>query len=323
MKALYCSHYGDYRNLKIISISKPQINDDEILVKVHYSPLTTADSLMAQGRPYFARLFLGLKRPKKGLLGTGFSGEIVDIGRQVQNFNIGDYVFGETSIDFSANAEFLKISPNAVILKSPKNIPQKELACFCDGALTSYNFLVNLAQVKINKKILIIGASGSLGSFAVSLAKHLNLNISTLTSEKNIERMKKYGAHQTYDYNQVSINDISEKFDYIYDTLGITSFFNVKNKLHKNGIYLCPVLSVHLLFSSLLSNILYKKKSIFSATGLLHPSILKEMLSKIIHIINIENIHLHIEKELPIEEAPEGYKYIQSGHKKGNIIIHF
>lgn len=323
MKALYCPRYGDYKVLQVVERAIPIISDDELLIKVKYSALTAADSLMSRGKPFFGRLFLGLKKPGSGLMGTGFSGEVISTGKNVSEYKIGDYIFGETGLNFSANAEYLKINKNAVIQKTTNSHNLKELSCYCDGPLTSYNFLTEVAKVKRNQSILIIGASGSLGSAAVKIAQIKGLKISTLTSTHNLEAMKALGVQKAYSYQEIKIKEIPDNFDIIYDAIGSTHLKETKKILTTEGIYLTPVLSVSTLFSMFITNRFKKQKAYFSATGMLLTGKLKMMLQEVHDLFEDRNVTVQIEKEFNIENAMQGHKHIQSGRKKGNIIISF
>ena len=172
MKAVTCTKYGSPDVLKIVEFPQPNPKINEVLIKIHASAATTADTMLRKGTPFYARFFLGLSKPKNPIIGTGFAGEIIAIGQAITAFKIGDKVFGETALKFSANAEYVCVPENGVITKIFKNMPLEEAAPICDGPLTSLNFLRNLANIQAGHTILINGASGSLGTAAIQLAKY-------------------------------------------------------------------------------------------------------------------------------------------------------
>ncbi|MEL6943319.1 MAG: NAD(P)-dependent alcohol dehydrogenase, partial [Bacteroidota bacterium] len=177
MKAVVAETYGAANILQVKAVATPTPKANEILVKVMATPATAADTMLRAGTPIYSRLFIGLKKPKHPIIGTGFAGKIVTIGRSVSKFKIGDDVFGETAFNFSANAEYICIAEDGVVAIKPEDIPFEEAATICDGAVTSMNFLKEIGKVKRGQRVLINGASGSLGTAAVQLAKYLGAEV--------------------------------------------------------------------------------------------------------------------------------------------------
>ncbi len=172
MKAVIATAYGGPEVLKIRNVEKPQTKENEVLVRVFASTVTTADRMMLSGKPYFGRLFTGLSKPKHNIPGTGFAGMIVSVGTKVKKFEKGMKVFGVTTLGMSTNAEFVSVPEAGVILQKPENMSYADAATFGDGPVTSLNFLQEVAQIKPGQKVLINGASGSLGTAAVQIAKY-------------------------------------------------------------------------------------------------------------------------------------------------------
>ena len=171
MQAVTCTRYGNPSVLKVQEYSKPTPKENEVLVKIHASAVTAADTMMRKGTPFYVRFFLGLRKPKVPIIGTGFAGEIEAIGEKVTQFRVGDQVFGETAFQFSANAEYVCISENGVIVLKPSNMSFEEAASVCDGAVTSLNFLKEIANIQAGQSLLVNGSSGSLGTAAIQLGK--------------------------------------------------------------------------------------------------------------------------------------------------------
>lgn len=182
MKAITCTKYGSPDVLKLIEIDRPTPQANEILIKVHASSVTAADSMIRKGTPYFGRLFLGLFKPKIPITGTGFAGTVAGIGSSVKEFKFDDQVFGESIFASGSNAEYLCVAENGVVAIKPKNMSFEQASTLCDGALTSFNFLKEIAQVKNGQNVLINGASGSLGTAAIQLAKYFGAHVTAICS---------------------------------------------------------------------------------------------------------------------------------------------
>lgn len=324
MFAALSSEYGNHQKITVEQRPVPVAGDNDVLVKVAYASVSAADTMMRAGTPKFGRLFLGLFRPKNPYLGTGFSGKVVSCGKGVSQFKVGDEVFGETGVNFGANAEYVCIDSNEVICKKPEHIPSNEAASLCDGVLTSYNFLSALGKVKPGQKVLINGGAGALGSAAVQLAKNLGCIVYATCSRKNNEFLKSLGADHTIDYGSGELSQKVDYFDVIYDTVGKLPYKKARLYLKKEGTYLTPVLSLDVLCSMITQKINLKKhKVVFSATGLLNANVLKEYLNRLLKIAENKGFHVHVEKEFPISSVAEAHKLIDEGHKRGNYVIKF
>ena len=321
IKAVFCTKYGNADVLQIQEIEKPQPKENEILIKIIAASVTTADTMMRKGEPRYARLFLGLNRPKNPIVGTGFAGIVEAKGHNVNTFNIGDEVFGETGLIFSSNAEFVCIPAEGIVLPKPSYLTFEEAAPMCDGVLTSFNFLKELAKVKAGQKVLINGASGSLGVAAIQIAKQMKANVTGVCSTKNIELVKSLGADEVIDYTKGDFTNSAQTYDVVYDTIGTSSFSKCKKILSDKGLYLSPVLNMALLFRMIATSIFGKKKAIFQATGLRNETDLKRMLNELLPYFQSKKIKMVIDRKYELEEAIEAHQYIDTGRKKGNIVL--
>ena len=187
MKAVTQEKYGGPEVLNIEDIQKPNPKNDELLIRVHSTPITTAGSFMREGTPYLGRLAIGLFKPKSTIPGVGFSGEVEAIGEDVVSFNIGAKVFGETLFNQGTQAEYVCVSQDDVIATKPDNITHAEASPITDGHLTSMNFLTQVTKVKAGQRILIIGASGALGTAAVQIATEMGAEVTGVCSTANVE----------------------------------------------------------------------------------------------------------------------------------------
>ena len=321
MKAITYHNYGSPEVLTLSEVKKPKINPDEVLVKVYASSITTADSMMRQGTPKFGRIFLGLNGPKKNVIGTGFAGVIMEIGENVTHFNIGDRVFGETSTDFGAHAEFLKISEDGVLMDMPDFLEFEEAALLCDGPLTSFNFLRNIHFTTSSDRVLINGAAGSLGTAAIQIAKYFGANVTAVCSRKNFDFVRSLGADHCIDYHEIDFTETQNEYDVIFDTVGKSSFTKSKKVLSRNGEYLSPVLGGNMLWSVLKTSFISDKRALFSATGLKNANDLRKDLEEVLQIIEKGKLRPAIDRLWSMEEVAEAHEIIDSGHKRGNFVL--
>ena len=323
MKAMISTGYGGPDVLKLKTVNKPIPNKDEVLVRIHAVPVTTAETMMRTGLPLIGRLYLGLTKPKNSISGACFAGVIEEIGNEVTMFKPGDEVFGESLEKFGTYAEYLCIQEDAAIVRKPENISFSEASVAGDGHVTSYNFLKNIGKVKHGDNVLIIGASGSLGTAAVQLAKHFGAYVTGVCGSGNMDLVKSLGADQVIDYTKVDFTQNGECYDVIYDTVGKSSFTKCKGSLTTNGIYMSPVLDFSLLFQMLFTSFKGGKKAMFSATGMLPTNTIISYLKEIKTLMKMNKLKSIISQRYPLEQIPDVHRFIDSGRKKGNIVIEF
>ncbi|MCL4139568.1 UNVERIFIED_CONTAM: hypothetical protein GTU68_029326 [Idotea baltica] len=323
MKAVVCTQYGSPDVLQLQEVATPIPKDNEVLIKVHAISITAADTMIRKGEPVFGRLFLGLTKPKNPIQGTGFAGVIVDRGNSVLDFQIGDKVFGETGVNFSAHAEYICMDEAGVIAKKPINISFEEAAPICDGALTSLNFLKEMAQIQPGQKVLINGASGSLGTAAIQLAKHFGAEVTGVCSTANLEMVFGLGADKVIDYTKENFPQGKEVYDVIYDAVGKSSFSKCKSALKKGGQYLSPVLDLTLLAQMMWTSIFGNKKAKFSATGLKPIPELRILLNELATYIEEGTVTSIIDRCYDLDEVVDAHRYVDTGHKRGNVVIAF
>lgn len=321
MKAMVASGYGGPEVFELKNVVKPAPKPNEILVKVSTASVTTADTMMRTGKPYFGRLFLGLTKPQKAIPGTGFAGVVESIGENVGQFKVGDRVFGETLFNFSSAAEYLVVEEGGVVLKMPDTMAFEEASNYCDGHLTSYNFLRNIYEVKPNQRVLVNGASGSLGTSAIQLAKYFGAHVTAVCSHKNAGLVKSLGADHVIDYQEDDFTAMNHAFDVVYDTIGRSSFQACKDILANDGVYMSPVLQMPLLGQMIWTSIFGKKKAKFEATGANAPSKLKALLEEVLEIFKQGKLKMVIDRQYPLAKLPEAHRYIDSGRKKGNAVL--
>ena len=321
MQAAVLTRYGSPDFIQLQEVQTPAPKASEVLVKVHATTVTAADTMMRRADPAISRLFLGFSRPRNNIMGTGFAGKVVAVGPAVQEFEVGDEVFGETGVGFSANAEYVTVAEDGVIDWMPPNIGYEEAATLTDGPLTSFNFLKNLGQIKAGQSVLIIGASGSLGTAAVQLARHFGAHVTGVSSTRNVELVQSLGADEVIDYTKIDFTQTGKKYDLIFDTVGKSSFSKSKNSLTENGLYLSPVLRFGLLLQMMWTSLFSSKKAKFDATGLRPPKLLRSYLDELSKLVEAGKLRIVIDKRYPLAKAAEAHRYVDTGRKRGNVVL--
>lgn len=321
MKAMVVTGYGSPDVLMLQELDKPQPQSHEILVKVITSAATKADTMMCTGKPWFGRLIIGLRKPKHPIPGTGFAGIVESTGAEVSGFRTGDRVFGETTMGFSANAEFLTIAEDGVLLHMPEQLGFSEAASFCDGPLTSYVFLHELARIQPGHNVLINGASGALGTAAVQIAKNMNAHVSAVCSGKNAGLVRSLGADKIIDYKKQDFTLTPNRYDVIYDTVGKSSFRKCRKVLTEKGLYMSPVLQLSLLVQMITTSIFSRKKAKFQAVGMYPDKKLRSYLVEVFKIYQAGKLRTAIDRQFPLEKLADAHRYINTNRKKGNVVI--
>ena len=321
MKAAICTKYGSPTVLQLQEVDRPIPKDNEILVKIYASSVTAADGMMRKGAPYIGRLFIGLTKPKIPVTGTGFAGVIESIGKDVVLFEVGDKIFGESIFGHGTNAEYTCVPEDGIIATMPHNMSYIEAAVVCDGALTSMNFLKDVVKIEEGQKILINGASGSLGTAAVQLAKYYGAEVTGVCSTGNIEMIKSLGADHVIDYKKDDFTKNLDCYDIIYDTVGKSSYSKCKGALKEKGAFISPVLNFKLLLQMMWTSKIGNKKAKFSATGIRPMSELRALLNQTKEIIELGKLKSIIDKQYSLEKIADAHSYVDKGHKKGNVVI--
>ncbi len=321
MKAIVYEKYGSPEVLKLVEVEKPTPKNNEVLIKIYATTVTATESTFRKGEPYFSRLFTGLTKPKITTLGEELAGEIEAIGINVKHFKKGDQVFGTAGPGFGANAEFICLPEDDVIIIKPTNISYKDAASSIDGFLTSLPFLRDTGNIQSGHKVLIYGASGSVGSAAVQIAKYFGAEVTGVCSSTNLEMVKTLGADNVIDYTNEDFTKTGKDYDIIFDTVGKISFSNSKGSLKQKGIFLEAGIGIgifrHVIWTSIFGN----KKAKIAATGLRSPIERTKDLILLKKLMELGKIKPVIDKTYPLEKIAEAHAYVDKGHKKGNVVI--
>lgn len=320
MKAIVYTNYGAPDVLKLKEVEKPISKDNEVLVKISATSVTSGDARIRSlnvpfGFKLITRLVFGISGPRKPISGFEFAGKIEAVGKNVKQFKEGDKVFG-SSDKFSCNAEFVTISEDGVLATKPSNMTYEEAAAVPFGALSSLVYLRDFGKIQSGQKVLINGASGGLGTFAVQLAKNFGAEVTGVCSGSNVEMVKSLGADNLVDYTKEDFTKNGETYDIIFDTVGKISFSNCKNSLNQNGRFLLAVAGIPEYLQVLWTMIIGSKKAV---AGVALNS--KEDLIFVKELIAVGKVTSVIDRRYPLEQTAEAHSYVDKGHKKGNVVI--
>lgn len=320
MKAIVYTKYGPPDVLQLKEVEKPIPKENEILIKVKATTVTVADirSRSFTVPPAFwlpARITLGFRQPKKEILGMELAGEVESIGKNVTRFKVGDQVFAASLVGFGAYAEYKCLPEDGPVTQKPSNFTYEEAAAIPIGARTALYFL-RKANIQSGQSVLVYGASGSVGSYAVQLAKYFGANVTGVCSKANLELVKSLGADKVIDYTTEDFSGKGETYDVIFEAVNKSSFSDCINSLKKDGTYINitePLPSVRMLWTKLTSNrkLLFSRNSPESSEALIF---LKELAET-------GKLRVVIDSVYAFEEIVEAHRYVEKGHKKGNVVI--
>lgn len=320
MKASISKQYGTPDVFHIEEVTKPTPKENEVLVRIYAATVTGSDLMMRKGKPYVGRLYLGISKPKTTILGFDFAGEIVETGKNVTAFKVGDKVFGGTTT-LGSYAEYTCVNVNDVITTMPDNISYEAAAPVSGSAITVMNFLKGLGKIKAGDKVLINGASGSLGTYAVQIAKQLGAEVTGVCSTSNVKMVQELGADFVIDYTKTDFTKNGKQYDIIFDTVGKTTFSACKNSLTTNGVYLSSVVSIPLLLKMMTTSFFGKKKAKTASTGMLPAKVRLSYFLELKEMLKATKIKTVIDHSYPLSQMAAAHEYVEKGHKKGNIII--
>jgi NADPH:quinone reductase-like Zn-dependent oxidoreductase len=321
MKAIVYTEYGTPDVLRIQELEKPVPEDNEVLIKIYAATVSSEDCTFRKGRPFVARSATGLLKPKLNTLGSYLSGKIEAVGKSVTRFKVGDQVFGATGAEFGAHAEYICLSEEGALVLKPANLNHGEAVSVCSGGLTALPFLRNAGKIQSGQKVLINGASGSVGSAAVQLARYFGAEVTGVCSSANVELVKSLGADKVIDYTKEDFTQGGETYDIIFDTVGKSSFSRCKGSLKPGGIYLLTVLTWPILWQMLWTAKIGNKRATITFTGLRSDNEKREDLNFLKELAKSGKVKPVIDKSYSLEQAVEAHRYVDTGHKKGNVVL--
>ncbi|WP_308206698.1 NAD(P)-dependent alcohol dehydrogenase [Paractinoplanes hotanensis] len=317
MRAVLFRMYGPPDVLTLVDLPTPLPRGDQVQVRVHATTVTSAECGMRRGEPRWGRIIIGLRRPRKSfrVLGLEFAGEVTAVGPKARRLRIGDRVFGFTSFGAGANAEYKCLSERASVTTMPTNVTYTQAAATVDGFTTAWHFLRELGGIQPGQKILIIGASGSIGTYAVQLAKQVGATVHGVCSGRNAELVESLGADRVFDYTVEDFTAGGERYDVVFDTVGRSSFARCRPVLAPRGCYLSTV--------GLWNNVLALRTALSSGprvrTGM---SVRKHAaLAALQELLRQNRLQIVIDRSYPMAEIIDAHRHVDRGHKVGNVVI--
>ena len=321
MKAVVNTTYGSPDVLQLVEVAKPVPEDNEVLIKIGATTVETTDTIFRGGKVLSARLVTGIMKPKDTTPGSEFAGEIEAAGQAVTRFRVGDRVFGTAAPKVGAHAEYISLPENSAIALTPDHLSDAEAVAIHPGAMTALPNIQGAANIQPGQKILIIGASGGIGSSAVQLAKHFGAQVTGVCSTANVDMVKSLGADRVIDYKQENFTQSEERYDIVFDTVGKSSFSRAKRVLKPDGIYLTTVLSPTILRQMLWTSRFGRKKAQIVFAGLRSPEEKNGYLALLLDLIEAGKFKPVIDRSYPLEQIAEAHRYVESGRKKGSVVI--
>jgi 2-desacetyl-2-hydroxyethyl bacteriochlorophyllide A dehydrogenase len=315
MKAAVYIQYGPPEVLQIKEVEKPVPKKNELLLRIRATAVNSGDLRLRKADPFAVRFIFGLIRPKINILGSVFSGEVESVGIDVKHFKVGDFVFGHTDMGFGAYAEYICVPENSSIALKPANISHNEAAVIPFGAVTALHF-IKKAILKPGQKVLVVGASGAVGSAAVQLAKSFGAEVTGVTSTANIALVKSIGADKVIDYTKEDFTWNGETYDVIFDSVKTISISRSLKSLNRNGLMILSAAGMSEMLQGLWISMTSSKK--IMAGVISHKAADIIFLKKLIETNKFKPV---IDRTYPLEQIAEAHAYVEKGHKKGNVAI--
>jgi len=316
MKASIYTQYGSPEVLQIKEVDKPSPGDNELLVRVHSATVNRTDCAMLRAKPFIMRFFMGLRKPRNPILGTDFAGEVEAIGKKITSYKVGDKVFGFDDGGVSSHALYMTIAESKAIALMP-TISYEQAAASLEGAHYAYNF-INKVDLKKGQKVLVNGASGAIGSAAVQLAVYFGAMVTAVCKTENFELMKSLGATSLIDYTREDFTKSNNKYHYVFDTVGKSTFSKCKPVLVPDGVYISSELGPggENVYLPLLTKMRGGKKVKF-------PIPLDKPASVLLikRLIEEGKFNAVIDRKYPLEQIAEAFRYVETGEKIGNVVL--
>jgi NADPH:quinone reductase-like Zn-dependent oxidoreductase len=314
MKAMVYHRYGSPDVLELQEIQKPVVNDDQVLVRVHAASVNWLDWHFLTGTPFLARLMAGLLKPKNKVLGIDVAGRVEAVGANVKQFQPGDEVFGSSS--HGCFAEYVSVSEAEVVTK-PANMSFEEVAAVPGAATPALQGLRDHGQIQPGQKVLINGASGGVGTFAVQLAKSFGAEVTGVCSTRNTGLVHSIGADQVVDYTQEDFTQTGERYDLVFDVVTKRTFSDCKRALKPQGIYITTAFSPLLVLAGLWYSVIGNQKMVPLPPK--PPS--KADLVCMRRLLEAGQVTPVIDRHYSLRELPDTLRYLKEGHTRGKIVI--
>ena len=316
MKAVVYEKFGPPEVLQLKEVATPDPEANEIRIKI-YATTVAAEDPGTRKTPGLN----GLLKPKKAILGWYLAGDIEAVGREVTRFQVGDPVFGSAGVGYGTYAEYICLPEDAALARKPTNLTYEESAAIPNGALTALPFLRDKGKIQSGQKVLVNGASGSVGTSGVQFAKYYGAEVTGVCSTAKVDLVRSLGADVVIDYTQEDFTKNGLTYDIIFDAVGKSSFSRCKNSLKPGGVYLTTVPKPAALLQWGWTALGRRKKVIFAATGLRSSREKAKDLAFIAELVEGGHIKPVIDRKYLLEQMAEAHRYVEMGHKKGDVVI--
>jgi NADPH:quinone reductase-like Zn-dependent oxidoreductase len=318
MKAVVQDRYGPPEVLRVEEVERPVPKDDEILIRVRASTVTQTDTHARRPDPFLWRLAFGLRRPRSRTLGVELAGEVEAVGAKVREFNVGDEVFGRPSSYFGAHAEFVCVSEGAALALKPVGMTFDEAAAVCDGASQALDTL-RKAAVGPGRRIVVYGASGSLGTAAVQLGKHFGAHITAVCGTDHVELVRSLGADEVVDYRQQEFTKNGQTYDAIIDAVGKYSFRRGRRALKPGGTYVATDGG-----RFLLETLAFFVATRFVGSKRVRTGIGRRIKADVLffkELMEAGELRAVVDRRYTMDEVVEAHRYVETWHKAGNVVL--
>jgi NADPH:quinone reductase-like Zn-dependent oxidoreductase len=315
MRAVVCDNYGPPDVLRLKEVERPVPKEDEVLIRIHATTVTRTDCGFRSAEYFITRFFTGLRRPKRKILGMELAGKVEAVGASVTEFEVGDHVFGVKGS--GAHAEFVCMPESAALAHKPAGMSFEEAAAVCDGACIALSCLRD-ADLRKGRSILIYGASGSVGTAGVQLAKHLGADVTAVCNTKNVELVRSLGADRVIDYLREDFTKRGETYDVIFDAVGKHSFRRCRRSLKPGGMFIETDLGFmwHAPLLALLTRWIGDKRVKLGIARYTKKDVL--FLKELIEAGKYRAV---IDRRYPLDDVVEATKYVETGQKTGNVVL--
>ena len=321
MRAVVYKQYGSPDVLRLADVEPPTPAANEVLVRVHATTVNRTDCAFRKPEPFLVRLGHGLIRPKRTILGSELAGEVAAVGAEVTEFAVGDQVFGVHAVKFGAHAELVCVAAGAPLAKKPECMTFEEAAAVCDGAILALTVL-RMGDLRPGQRVLVYGASGSIGTAAVQLAKHFGTHVTAVCNTKNVEMVRSLGADEVVDYTREDFTAGGESYDFVFDAVGKSSFGRCKKCLKRGGTFVSADVgflwqNVFLaLWTPLLAPLFGRKRVKFPI-----PRYTKKDVEFLKGLIEAGKYKAVIDRRYPLEQVVDATRYVETEQKSGNVVL--